>query len=734
VAVDGRVRDGAARAVPTPDIRPETIALINKMAGPTPSDPSAAGEPTDLSWIDPLALGDLWTAAHGTELLWRGQHPARNPAADAARAILAVGRKMEPAFRGSACRDYLDLLAHAAEKAAAEAADGGSIYTSIYTWRKACFALRRCIELSSEGVGTAAQRFLAASEHYAIPHLAVALARLVDPACEARVLERLAADLADSPLLVDELRMAASLDLSANLLLADLASPDDLTPAATTAEGRYRLSGCPRYAAIAESGLRQAAERVRKLHTFELPYASDKAFTLAESAVIARLAHVALDRDEAWLPPVMDELFRKVSLAPTTAKTTPSQSVSLALGNAIEAFPTPEAAATLREVIRNIRHAGVKKRLQHNLRGAERGLARRPEIALRLLRDQPMSKSQLTMLARCLEAGLALGMTLNYEDWLVRLAEHPQARALTASLVWRLVDMAGGSIAVLSVSDGDRLALQDVAGNEIAPAPASRVTLWHPSHASAAERDLWRDRLAVLRIKQPFKQVFREHYVLPPDERVDTTTAMFADHFVAVTPLLGLARQERWRVDDDYLWRSFGRWTARLHLADPVYPGRGGGTTTGNLAVWAPGENRPVRLGALPTAALSEIMRAVDLLVSTSGFGMMLEDASPGLEAHLQRLAETPLGAMAEMRKQALARMLRGLDGVQFDARHLRLGPYAIHLATGRVTRDGEPVAVDLAKDTNGVARPWLPYDEKLLERIYWTAIEIAVRLSASAG
>jgi hypothetical protein len=218
---------------------------------------------------------------------------------------------------------------------------------------------------------------------------------------------------------------------------------------------------------------------------------------------------------------------------------------------------------------------------------------------------------------------------------------------------------------------------------------------------------------------------------VPPDERADTATAIFAGHVVAVTPFLGLARQERWRVDDHCLARSFGRWTARLHLADPIYPGRGGGTTTGNLGVWAPGENGPVRLGALPTATLSEIMRAVDLLVSTSGFAVMTEDTDTSDETHLRRLPETPLGAMAEIRKQALERMLRDLDGVQFDARHLRLGSYAIHLATGRVTRDGEPVAVDLPKDTNRTARPWLAYDEKLLERIYWTAIEIAVQLSA---
>ena len=181
--------------------------------------------------------------------------------------------------------------------------------------------------------------------------------------------------------------------------------------------------------------------------------------------------------------------------------------------------------------------------------------------------------------------------------------------------------------------------------------------------------------------------------------------------------------------------RRFGRWTASLYLANSAYGGRGGATTTGDLSISAPSGNpTSLRLGALPKATFSEIMRRLIFWSARAASPSQSEDANPRREVRLERLAETPLGAMAEMRKQALRRMLGGLDSVEFDARHLRLGPYAIHLATGRVTRDGEPVVVDQPKNPSRTARPWLPYDEKLLEAIYWAAIEVALPLSAPAA
>jgi hypothetical protein len=210
---------------------------------------------------------------------------------------------------------------------------------------------------------------------------------------------------------------------------------------------------------------------------------------------------------------------------------------------------------------------------------------------------------------------------------------------------------------------------------------------------------------------------------------------MFAGHVVSVMPFVGLARRERWELHYCNLTRSFGRWIASLDVADNIYPGCGGSTSIGRLSILSSGcwMAPPLHLAEVPAVALSEILRAVDLLVSVGGFALSDGMWDSNRRARLWHLAGNPLGAMAEMRRQALERALHSLDGMEalrFDPHHLRLGPYAIHLATGRVTRDGEPVAIDLPERGKLAAVPWLPYDEKLLETICHAAIEIARRLT----
>ena len=212
---------------------------------------------------------------------------------------------------------------------------------------------------------------------------------------------------------------------------------------------------------------------------------------------------------------------------------------------------------------------------------------------------------------------------------------------------------------------------------------------------------------------------------------------MFAGYMVAIHPFLGVARREGWKLSQDSLTRVFGRWKVILLLADHLFPGASGTTVTRHIEIHALHERKaaPTAMADMPAATLSEILRTVDLLVSVAGIGMTDNDPRDehiGLRRDLQELGRQSLGATAAIRKDALQRLLHGHDGLpdlRLDARHLRLGPYAIHLATARVTCDGEPVAIETT--TMPAAMPWLPYEDKLMSSIVSTVLALAERIRA---
>ncbi|WP_244106881.1 hypothetical protein [Burkholderia cenocepacia] len=77
---------------------------------------------------------------------------------------------------------------------------------------------------------------------------------------------------------------------------------------------------------------------------------------------------------------------------------------------------------------------------------------------------------------------------------------------------------------------------------------------------------------------------------------------------------------------------------------------------------------------------------------------------------------------MARHRRQVLSLVFAepvAQGRITIDERHVRAGAWSVHGATGRVTRDGEPVEPAIAPPPSPLrAVPWLPYDEALLQRI----------------
>ncbi|KUL30343.1 hypothetical protein ADL12_27250 [Streptomyces regalis] len=127
-------------------------------------------------------------------------------------------------------------------------------------------------------------------------------------------------------------------------------------------------------AASARGDLAAVRSRIRDL----------QAFTAQEVVVIGRAARVALLRDEPWLPDLLDRLLPGIAVAPTAAKTLPSQALPYELVRAAQDFPTPELVTAIRSVRRTVRHAGVPKQLDKLLKKVEAALAERTDVALRL--------------------------------------------------------------------------------------------------------------------------------------------------------------------------------------------------------------------------------------------------------------------------------------------------------------------------------------------------------------
>ncbi|MCC7715048.1 hypothetical protein [Janthinobacterium lividum] len=140
------------------------------------------------------------------------------------------------------------------------------------------------------------------------------------------------------------------------------------------------LAGDAAYADFSRVILEEAAAHVAAIHAGQLPYVADAAFATADSGVLARAARVAAYRDDAWFAPVIATLLPQVCVAPGTAKSAPSQSLAMALGHGVETIPTQASLEALRAALDQVRHAGIRKKLERNLKPAEKALRARSAL------------------------------------------------------------------------------------------------------------------------------------------------------------------------------------------------------------------------------------------------------------------------------------------------------------------------------------------------------------------
>jgi Domain of unknown function (DUF4132) len=217
-------------------------------------------------------------------------------------------------------------------------------------------------------------------------------------------------------------------------------------------------------------------------------------------------------------------------------------------------------------------------------------------------------------------------------------------------------------------------------GETFIPEEACTVSLWHPVGESIATIQAWRNFLQTQQIQQPFKQAFREVYLLTEAE-VNTRvySNRMAAHVLKQHQFNSLAKGRGWK----YALMGFyddGRDNEAASLDLPEYGLRAefwvneinADHAYNDAGIWnyvatdqvrfVKKDNQPINLVEVPPIIFSEVMRDVDLFVGVASVGNdpTWRDSGgiPAYRDYWQSYSFGDLSELAKTRKEILTQLV----------------------------------------------------------------------------
>jgi hypothetical protein len=291
-----------------------------------------------------------------------------------------------------------------------------------------------------------------------------------------------------------------------------------------------------------------------------------------------------------------------------------------------------------------------------------------------LLEQAANLKRQASRMKASLEAAMCRGDIFTGEE-LGQLCRH----AILAPLIGRLVLVGEG---IMGYPDRGGKALRDASGKL---EPVKKTETLRIAHAHdlllGGEWDKYQRECFQAERVQPFKQVFRELYVVTKQERQDSTLSRrYAGHQVQPRQALALWGQRGWNTQDG-VWKTFhdeGLTVSVSFQNDFGTPAEVEGLTVASVDFRRRDEYKPLKLTDVPPRIFSEAMRDMDLVVSVAHAGGVDPEAS---------------ASTVEMRARLLGETcsLLSLKNVRLKDSHVlidgRLGNYSVHLGSAVVHR-----------------------------------------------
>jgi hypothetical protein len=359
------------------------------------------------------------------------------------------------------------------------------------------------------------------------------------------------------------------------------------------------------------------------------------------------------------------------------------------------------------------------------------------------------AKGALTGERNRLEALLADDRQWPAEEWRSLYLRHPVTGPLARHLLWTVDDGTRSSTG-MPAGDGQ---LMTLSGQQHLPARAI-IRLWHPARAATAEVQGWRDRLVRDQLVQPFKQAYREVYLLTPAERATRLYSnRFAAHILRYRQTFALMKERNWTTNflgpydggyEGYARREFpdaGLTAVFGHYAvDTGQPGSDVELCSTDRVLFHRTGDRtrePIPLEEIPDLVCSEAMRDVDLFVAVTSIALDPNWADRGDDPHITYWQAFSFGELTEtaaVRRDALARLIPKLKiagQLELGDRFLRVRghrhAYKIHIGSGNIQIEPDDRYLCIVPAGSGRPKVMLPFDgDQVLSVILSKALLLA--------
>ncbi|MBE9178027.1 DUF4132 domain-containing protein [Oculatella sp. LEGE 06141] len=300
-------------------------------------------------------------------------------------------------------------------------------------------------------------------------------------------------------------------------------------------------------------------------------------------------------------------------------------------------------------------------------------LKKQPEIKALTVRKQDITQ-QASRIRISLEQAMCRGDRFTPAE-LVQLAKHPVLFPMLSQLVL-MSDTESGYL----VENGT--ALQNHS-QVITPIASDELRIAHPHDLlMTQEWHLWQQDCFMGDRVQPFKQIFRELYVVTGAEHSATVSRRYEGHQVNPKQALALWGQRGWiAAPEEGVRRTFHAegLIAEVHFLDGFYtPLELEGLTIAGVQFHPRDQWKSIPLNEVPPRLFSEVMRDLDLVVSVAHQGGVDPEATAStVEMRSALVRET-------------CRLLK-LPNVQLQGNHAliegQLGSYSVHLGSAIVHR-----------------------------------------------